>query len=141
MQTDALINFVVFSLALGLGVTVFVLGLLLLLSYLGGWGALTRKYAALPVIDKGALFEEKPQRKAWVGLSSFGNLVVARCFERGLELTVTFPFSPPLFFPWDDVRDFKHVNAIPFPQMDQFMVGGRLIRLSNPLAELAKRKG
>ena len=140
MMTGALTSLLIFFLSIGMGIVALVLGILLALSYVGGWGALAREYASTPETDKGALLEEKPQRKAWVGLNTFGTLVTARCFERGLELTVIFPFSPPLFFPWDEIQDYKRVSLIPFPQMDQFMVGNRRIRLSNHLAELEKRK-
>ena len=140
MMTGALTSLLIFFLSIGMGIVALVLGILLALSYVGGWGALAREYASMPETNKGALLEEKPQRKAWVGLNTFGTLVTARCFERGLELTVSFPFSPPLFFPWDEIQDYKRVSLIPFPQMDQFMVGNRRIRLSNHLAELEKRK-
>ena len=140
MMTSALTNFLFFFLALGLGIFAFVMGILLLLSYFGGWGALARDYTDTPETNKGALLEEKRQRKAWVGLIRFGGFITARCFERGIELKAGFPFSPPLFFPWEEISEYKRVSAIPFPQMDQFMVGNRRIRLSNPLSELAKRK-
>jgi hypothetical protein len=52
---------------------------------------------------------------------------------------VAFPFLPPLFFPWQDIHDYKQVRLIPFPPGDQFYVGDRRIWLSNRLAELAKR--
>lgn len=139
MMIGALTSLLVFFLAVGLGIVALVFGILLMLSYVGGWGALARTYASTPQTDKGALLEEKPQRKAWVGLNTFGTLVTARCFERGLELTVSFPFSPPLFFPWEEIRDYGRVSLIPFPQMDQFTMGGRRIRLSNHLDELEKR--
>lgn len=138
-MTGALTSLLVFFLAVGLGVVALVFGILLALSYVGGWGALARTYASTPQTDKGGLLEEKLQRKAWVGLNTFGTLVTARCFERGLELTVSFPFSPPLFFPWEEIGDYGRVSLIPFPQMDQFTVDGRRIRLSNHLDELEKR--
>ncbi len=137
---NELINLIFLLLALGLGIVVLVFGLLLALSYAGGWGTLARRYASTPQTQKGALLEEKPQRRAWVGLNSFGALVTARAFERGLELTVSFPFSPPLFFPWEEIRDYGRVSQLPFPQIDQFTVEGRRIRLSNHLDELGKRK-
>ena len=140
MVTSPLISLLFFFLALGLGIVVLVFGILFALSSLGGWGALARNYASTPDTYKGALLEEKRQRKAWVGLVTYGTLVVARCYERGLELTASFPFSPPLFFPWDEIHEYKRVNLIPFPQADQFMVGSRRIRLSNHLSELEKRK-
>jgi hypothetical protein len=140
-MTSGLISLLIFFLALGLGIVALVFGILLALSYLGGWGALAHTYAATPETNKGALLEETSQRKAWVGLNSFATLVTARCFERGLELTVRLPFSPPLFFPWDEIHDYGRATLIPFPQMDQFTVGGRRIRLSNHMAELGKRKG
>ena len=139
MMTDALTSLLAFFLAFGIGVTILVFAILLILSYIGGWGALARAYESTPEINKGILLEEKKQRKAWVGLNTFGTLVIARCFERGLELTVSFPFSPPLFFPWEEIQDYRRVSLIPFPQMDQITVGGRRIRLSNHLDELEKR--
>jgi hypothetical protein len=54
---------------------------------------------------------------------------------------MSLPFSRPLFFRWDEISEYKLVSAIPFPQAQQFTVGGRIIRLTNPLEELAKRKG
>jgi hypothetical protein len=140
MMTGALTSLIVFFLAMALGVVALVLGGILALSYVGGWGALARTYASAEQPNKGALLEEQFQRKAWVGLSRFGTLVMVRCFERGLELTVSFPFSPPLFFPWDEIYDYERVAVIPFPAADQFTVGNRRIRLSNHLAELEKRK-
>lgn len=140
MMTGALTNLLVFFLAAGLGIVALIFGILLTLSYVGGWGTLARTYASTPQTDKGALLEEKRQHKAWVGLNTFGTMVTARCFERGLELTVSFPFSPPLFFPWEEIRDNGRVSLIPFPLMDQFTVGGRRIRLSNHLDELGKRR-
>jgi hypothetical protein len=135
------ISILLLVLALGLGITAFVLGLLYLLSSLGGWGALAREYALMPEVNQGTLLEEKRQRKAWVGLVRFGGLVTARCFESGIELQMSLPFSRPLFFRWDEISEYKLVSAIPFPQAQQFTVGGRIIRLTNPLEELAKRKG
>ena len=139
MMTNTLTSLLILFLAIGIGIVALVIGILLALSYLGGWGALARMYESTPETNKGILLEEKRQRKAWVGLNTFGTLVIARCFERGLELTVSFPFSPPLFFPWEEIREYRRVNLIPFPQMDQFTVGGRRIRLSNHLDELEKR--
>lgn len=140
MLPNPLINLMYLFLVLGFGIVILVFSILLVISHLGGWGALAREYESAPEIDKGALLEEKFQRKAWVGLSSFGGLVKARCFERGLELKAGFPFSPPLFFPWDEIQDYKRITALPFPNMDQFTVSNRRIRLSNHLSELEKHK-
>src|SRR3990172_7838401 len=120
MMIGALTGLLVFFLAVGLGTVALVFGILLTLSYAGGWGALARTYTSTPQTNKGALLEEKRQRKAWVGLNTFGTMVTARCFERGLELAVSFPFSPPLFFPWEEIRDYGRASSIPFPLMDQF---------------------
>ncbi|MBN1139695.1 MAG: hypothetical protein JXM73_24190 [Anaerolineae bacterium] len=138
---NGLIGWLVLFLGIGLAVVALVLGLLLALSYLGGWGALARLYTAAPETDKGRLLEEKRQYKAWVGLVRYGTLVTARSYERGLELTVRFPFSPPLFFPWEEISDYRRVALIPYRQLDQFVVGGRVVRLSNHLEDLSKRKG
>jgi len=139
MLTSMLASLLLLLVVMGLGIVALVFGILLTLSYVGGWGALARTHAITPQTDKGALLEEKRQRRAWVGLIRFGSLVTARAFEQGIELTANFPFSPPLFFPWADIRDYKRVSLIPFPQMDQFFVGDRRIRLSNPLTELEQR--
>lgn len=139
MLTSTLASLLLFFVVMGVGIVALVFGMLLLLSYAGGWGALARIYAVTPQTDKGALLEEKHQLSARVGLLAYGMLVTARAFERGIELTVSFPFSPPLFFPWEEIRDYGRVSQIPFPQMDQFFVGERRIRLSNHLDELAKR--
>ena len=141
MFTGTLIGVLLSFLALGLAIAVLVFGIILALSYLGGWGMLSRTCQVTQATDKGALLEEKKQRKAWVGLDTYGTLVTARCFERGLELTVAFPFLPPLFLPWEDIRDYQRVSAMPFPLYDQFFVGSRRIRLSNHLEELEKRFG
>jgi hypothetical protein len=141
MMTGTLLSLILLFLGLGLGITALVLGLLFILSMLGGWGALAREYGSKPETYQGALLEEKLQRKAWVGLVRYGRLVVARCYERGLELTTSLPFSSPLFFPWDEIQDYQRIKLYPFPQTDQFSVGNRRIRLSNPLDELEKRKG
>ena len=139
MATSGLTSLLLFFVGLGLGITVLVVGIILVLSYLAGWGALSRQYAASPLTDKGALLEEKFQRRARVGVDSYGTLVTARCYEMGLELTTAFPLLPPLFFPWQDIHDYKQVALIPFPPGDQFFVGDRRIWLSNRLAELEKR--
>jgi Na+-transporting methylmalonyl-CoA/oxaloacetate decarboxylase gamma subunit len=73
MMTSALTSLLIFFLSIGMGIVALVLGILLTLSYVGGWGALAREYASPPETDnKGALLEEKPQRKAWVGLTGLG---------------------------------------------------------------------
>lgn len=141
MLTGGIISYLVFFLGIGLGIVALVFGILLAASYVGGWGALARTYAATPETYKGALLEEKRQYKAWVGLNHFGTLVTARSYEQGLELTVRFPFSPPLFFPWEEIKDYKRVNLVRYPQVDQFTVGGRRIWLTDHLEELGRRKG
>lgn len=127
-------------LALGMGITAFVLGILFLVSHLGGWGALARKYALTPETYTGDLLEEQRQRKAWIGAIRLGNLVTARCFERGIEMRTGFPFSPPLFFPWEEISGYGRADTMQFLQTQHFMIDGRTIRLTNPLGELSKRK-
>jgi hypothetical protein len=46
-------------LGLGLFIVVLVVSIILAVSYLAGWGALSRQYRADPWTDKGALLEEK----------------------------------------------------------------------------------
>jgi len=140
-MTSALIKLLILFVPVVLGIVALVFGILLALSYLRGWGTLARTYAATPETNKGELLEEKLPYKAWVGLNTFGISVTARSFERGLELAVRFPFSPPLFFPWDEIHDYGRVTLIPLPQMDQFSVNGQRIRLANHMDELGKRKG
>ena len=139
MATSGLVSLLLFFVGLGLFIVVLVVSIILAVSYLAGWGALSRQYRADSWPDKGVLLEEKVQRRARIGLDSYGTLVTARCFEQGIELAVAFPFLPPLFFPWQDIHDYKQVRLIPFPPGDQFYVGDRRIWLSNRLAELEKR--
>jgi len=126
--------------AMAAAIVLLVFGILLLISNLAGWGALSHTYESKPETVKGALLEEKKQRKAWVGAIRFGGMVTARAYEDGLELTTKFPFSPPLFFPWDAISDYKRVNWAGRLMLDQFAVGGRTVRLTNHLQELKKKK-
>ena len=138
MATTGLVSLLLFFAGMRLFIVVLVVSIILVVSYLADWGALSRQYRADSWPDKGALLEEAVQRRARIGLDSYRTLVTARCFEQGIELAVVFPFLPRLFFPWPDMRDYKQVRLIPFPPGDQFYVGDRRIWLSNRLAELEK---
>lgn len=140
-MTPSAADILLIVLVMGLSITAFTFGLIYLISNVGGWGALARDHAVSPETHKGALLEEKPQRRAWVGSVRFGGMVTASCFENGVELQAGFPFSPPLFFRWDEISEYQLVHSLPFPQMAQFTVEGRRIRLSNRLLEMDKRKG
>jgi ABC-type Na+ efflux pump permease subunit len=130
----------VLILSLLAAILLLVFGVLLLVSNLAGWGALARVYESKPEIAKGSLIEEKKQRKVWVGAIQLGGMVIVRAYELGLEMTTKFPFSPPLFFPWEDIKGYKRVTVFGNTQFDQFWVDDRMIRLSNHIDELDKQK-
>lgn len=140
MASNLVFTLIVMIAAMCAAIVLLVFGILLLISNLAGWGALTRKYESKSGLSKGALLEEKKQRKAWVGAISFGGMVTARAYEDGLELTTKFPFSPPLFFPWDAISEYRLKRWYTYPMLDQFVVDGRTVRLTNHLQELKKRK-
>jgi len=128
----------IFSMLVAILLLVF--GVFLLISNLAGWGALARVFESKPETPKGSLLEEKRQRKVWVGIIQLGGMVMVRAFELGLEMTTKFPFSPTLFFPWEEIKGYKRITLFRNTQFDQFWVDDRIIRLSNHIEELDKRK-
>ncbi len=140
MVSNLGILLLVLILSLIVAILLLVFGVLLLVSNLAGWGALARLYESKPETSKGILIEEKKQRKVWAGAIQLGGMVNVRAYERGLEMTTKLPFSPPLFIPWEDIKDYKRINLFRNTQFDQFWVDDRIIRLSNHIDELDKQK-
>jgi len=52
MSASGLTSLLLFLVGLGLGLVVLVVGILLIISYLAGWGALARQYRADPLADR-----------------------------------------------------------------------------------------
>ena len=140
MFSNLVILLVVLILSLLAAILLLVFGVLLLVSNLAGWGALARVYESKPEIAKGNLLEEKKQRKVWVGAIQLGGMVIVRAYELGLEMTTKFPFSPPLFIPWEEIKGYKRGTVFGNIQFDQFWADDRMIRLSNHIDELEKQK-
>ena len=72
----------------------------LLLSHLGGWTALAKRYADREKKQGATYF----MRSGNIGVVSYQSCLTIRVCEDGLGLSVLFPIRfghPPLFIPWD----------------------------------------
>ena len=73
----------------------------LLLSHIGDWTALARRYRSEAPVE-GPTFH---MCSGYVGSVCYRSCLVLRMCETGLQLSVLFPFRlghPPLFIPWDE---------------------------------------
>jgi hypothetical protein len=107
---------------------------LFLLSVLGGWRALAKRYPAGEG-DDGVSFSWRTGRLGWVNYSSCLNLRVGTA---GLRIAVSAPFRPahpPLFVPWQDVAT-EPVRRLFFPAVKLRFRGvpGSSLELSERLA-------
>jgi hypothetical protein len=89
------------------GVPVLWIALSLLLSYVGGWAALAKRYRADQDVDCG-VGESFRFCSGSFGATSYGSCLTIGIHEKGLRLSVLFPFRiahPPLFIPWSDFQN------------------------------------
>ena len=79
-----------------------------LISYLGGWWALSQYYLSKPhSVRKKWLFQSAAMRF----MTSYGNCLNVGVTDRGLLLSVLFLFRfghPPLLIPWEDIKLEKY---------------------------------
>lgn len=121
---------------------VFIVGWLsvsLYFSVITGWRTLAEKYLA----------KEKPKSKliqgvsvSWGSSALAGNIYTFASIEKGLYLSVLFPFRfghPPVLVPWRDVKA-RRVQKL-LSKKVEFSIGGDLCRpftISERVAEILK---
>jgi hypothetical protein len=113
-------------------------GVCLLLSFIGGWRRLARRYAT----DRPPTGTAFHGLHAGVGLVSYKGCLDAHVAPEGLYLEVAWPFRvghPRLLVPWDAIHDLQERQLLRF-QYTSFSVGApRVARVHLPARVLAAR--
>jgi hypothetical protein len=131
----------IYGVILALGVVALVFGILYLVSFLAGWGALAMQYQMDEGMFKGSLLQEAKPWRVWVGMVRYGSMVRLLVYERGIELRGGLPFQKPLFFPWEEISGYgpaRMVSVLPFYD---FYVGGRRVRFSSKIDAIEQALG
>lgn len=113
-----------------------------LLSLLGGWHKLARKFRAPRRFDSGELFK---RQSGTVGACNYSRILTVRLSSEGFYVTCLFPFNimhRPILIPWTEFqgirqkRGRRHIST-------RFIIGSPKIAsiyIENPkIAEAAKR--
>jgi hypothetical protein len=85
-------------------------GILFLISLTGGWFQLSLKYRARGHFNGNTWWFQSASFRYLVG---YGNCLLVGANEKGIRLSVLFPFRPfhpPLFIPWSDIKAEKHTS-------------------------------
>lgn len=97
-----------------LGVALFItiwVAVSLILSFVGGWRALSREYRAPHTVPERGWVE---RRALFSGRARYKNILRLTASDTGIYLSVAFPFRighPPLFFPWEDLFAMTGASA------------------------------
>ncbi len=114
-------------------------GVCLLISAIGGWGRLAKKYPGSPA-PKGTRFSWQSGR---FGLAKYNNVLMIHVSPEGLHLAVARIFRfrhPPLFIPWNEIRNAS-VRRVFRTEYVEFEVGSpklATLRLPREIFENAR---